>query len=77
MTTWLVCTMDDGILSEHRTKRAAVDAVVRREGWVQPRRLRAGEYEYTGPIVRGSVTSYYVMTEDGARRNGWERAISE
>jgi hypothetical protein len=73
MTTWVVCTMDDGVLHRYDRKRDAVNAVWRMAGYVEARRLRAGEYEYsTTGDGRGIVNTYYVMTVEGARRNGWE-----
>lgn len=70
---WFLCTMDDGILSEHPTKRAAVEAVAARVWELIPRRIRAGEYQYDCGCdsVRGCPT-YYVMSRAGALRNGWE-----
>lgn len=71
---WLVCTMDDGIISEHPTKRGAVDAVSRSTyGPLQARRIRAGEYEYVCRCDSGACREIYVMTVAGAARNGWER----
>lgn len=71
MSRWFVCTMDDGVLSEHRTKQEAVQAIP--DEWAKARRLREGEYEYTTDgDGRGMCETYYVMTWRGARRNGWE-----
>lgn len=72
--TWLICDMDNGIISEHPTKRDAVDAVERSTwGPLRARRLRAGEYEYTCRCDSEHCREVYVMTEAGAARNGWER----
>lgn len=73
MARWYVCTMDDGILSQHKTKREAVAAVAARAWSLSPRRIRKGEYQYDCGCdnVNGCPT-YYVMAQEGARRNGWE-----
>ena len=74
MTLWLVCTMDDGIISEHPTKRAAVDSVTRSTyGPLVPRRIHAGSYEYECRCNSDHCPTFWVMTDDAACRNGWER----
>lgn len=73
MAEWYICNMDEGIISEHETKRAAVDQVRRSTyGPIRPRRIRAGEYEYVCLCDSEHCREFYVMTKDGAIRNGWE-----
>ena len=73
MPRWLVCTMDNGIILEHPTKRAAVDSVMRSTyGPLKPRRLRVGDYEYQCGCDSDHCPTYWIMTEDVARRHGVE-----
>ena len=71
---WLVCTMDEGIISEHSTKQRALNAVRDSTyGPLRARRIRAGDYEYECRCDSDHCPTFWVMTDDVARRHGFER----